>query len=133
MAAGYIWSNSTTFTADSAVETLVPIPCPHRGEIRGFNLVQTTGDLEGVDAKLVTSNQDTAPNIDLPVEAFLLDTMTIANAATVVSANNLDIAFINRDGTPTSPQRFLYLRITPDGTGTKSFVFTLTIDATKAK
>lgn len=133
--ASTIWSGTTTFTATSGAETVVPVKMPHRGILRGYALVQTTGADNKFDADLYSSNQETEPNSVLPAEAFHV--LSLSDFANVVSdqdvvaiAENSDVnvAYLNRDGTPTLPQRFLYLRITPNGSGSKNFVLTVTVE-----
>lgn len=126
--ASTVWSGSKTFSATSGTETLVAVPVPHRARIRAYSLVQTSGSNNGATAKLLTSKQDVTPNSDLPESSFLLETLTIANNTASVSDNNTSLAYVNRDGTPTTPQRFLYLRVTPAGSGAKDFVFSLTVE-----
>jgi hypothetical protein len=128
--ASTIWSGETTFEAGSGEQTVVPIRVPHRGIIRGYSLTQTSGANAGAAAALYTSKQDTAPNSTLPAEAFhILD--IVLPAAAKVDNHSAEVAFINRDGTPTNPQRYLYLKITPAGAGAKNFVFSVTIEVPK--
>lgn len=126
--ASTVWSGSKTFSATSGSETLVAVPVPHRARIRSYSLVQTSGANVGATAKLLTSKQAVAPNSALPESSFLLDTITISSGVASASSNNTSLAYVNRDGTPTSPQRFLYLRITPAGSGSKDFVFSITVE-----
>jgi len=130
-----IWSGTTTFTAPSGTETVVPVKMPHRGTLRGYSLVQITGANNKFEADLYSSNQETAPNSELPDEAFHV--LSLADFADVVSDpdvvaiaenNSVSVSYLNRDGTPTLPQRFLYLRITPNGSGNKNFVLTVTVE-----
>lgn len=122
-----IWSGETVFEATSGSETVVTINVPHRGVIRGFSLSQTSGVNAGAAAALYTSKQDTAPNSALPAEAFHVLDITLT-AAAKVDNHNLNVAYLNRDGTPTNPQRYLYLKITPAGSGAKTFVFSITVE-----
>lgn len=135
-----IWSGTTQFEAVSGSETVIAIPCPHRGVLRGYSLMQLTGDNDGLeDAQLYTSSQEDEPNASLPEEFFHLVTITDIGEVVedpdvplVYESNQLQIAYINRDGTPTNPQRFLYLRITPSGAAesepVKTFAITVTIE-----
>jgi hypothetical protein len=125
--ASTIWSGETTFTATSGTETSVTIKVPHRGIIRGYSLTQTSGTNAGAAAALYTSNQATTPNSALPAEAFHVLSVTLP-AATKVDNHELNVAYLNRDGSPSNPQRFLYLKITPVGSGAKDFVFAITIE-----
>lgn len=125
--ASTIWSGETTFTATSGAETVVALKVPHRGILRGYSLTQTSGTNAGATAALYTSKQDTTPNSALPAEAFHVLDITLP-AAAKVDDHALTVAYVNRDGTPTNPQRFLYLKITPAGSGAKNFVFAITIE-----
>lgn len=119
--ASTIWSGTTTFTAPSGEETVVPVKMPHRGILRGYSLVQTTGDNDTVAAGLYSSNQETEPNASLPAEAFHVLSLSATNSS-------INVAYQNRDGSPSNAQRFLYLRITPSGSGNKNFVLTVTVE-----
>ena len=133
--ASTIWSGTTTFTAPSGSETTVPVKIPHRAILRGYALVQTTGADNKFGADLYSSNQETEPNASLPAEAFHV--LSLADFADVVSDqdvvaiaenSNVNVAYLNRDGSPSNPQRFLYLRIKPNGSGEKDFVLTVTVE-----
>lgn len=123
-----VWSGSKTFTAPSAAATTIAIPMPHRGVLRGYTLAQTSGTNAGFTADLYTSKQDTAPNSSLPASVFHLVTITAANGVAVAENKTADISYVNRDGTSTNPQRYLYLKITPAGSTDKNFVFSVTVD-----
>lgn len=122
-----IWSGEKSFSATSGSETVVAIPMPHRGVLRGYSLSQTSGTTAGAAAALYTSNQATEPNSNLPAEAFHLLDITLT-AAAKVDNHNLTLAYLNRDGSPSTPQRYLYLKITPVGSGAKNFVFAVTVE-----
>lgn len=124
MSSNTIWSGSKSFSVPAGEATLVPIAMPHRGILRGYNLVEAGGGSVGTfTAALYTSNRAKAPNSDLPEDAFKLFSFDQTKAAD----EEVDVSYLNRDGTPTLPQRFLYLKITPSGSGTKNFVFTTTV------
>jgi hypothetical protein len=133
--ASTIWSGTKTFSATGGEESVVSVPMPHRGILRGYSLVQLTGGDDGFTADLYTSNQETAPNSTLPTEAFHLlslsdvaDTIVDPDVVAIAENNNVNVAYLNRDGTPSNPQRFLYLWITADGTGAKNFALTVTVE-----
>lgn len=128
--ASTIWSGETVFEATSGEQTVVTIKVPHRGIIRGYSLTQTSGANAGAAASLFTSKQDAPPNSTLPAEAFHLLDITLPTAAKVDN-HDVELAYVNRDGTPTNPQRYLYLKITPAGSGAKNFVFAVTIETTR--
>lgn len=124
MSANTIWSGSKSFSVPAGSATLVPISMPHRGILRGYNLVEASGGATGnFTATLYTSNRASTPNSTLPEDTFKLLSFDQASAAN----EETDISFLNRDGTPSVPQRFLYLKITPAGSGTKNYVFTVTV------
>jgi hypothetical protein len=125
--ASTIWSGETSFEAASGAQAVVALKVPHRGILKGFSLTQTSGANAGAAAALYTSKQDTAPNSALPAEAFHILDITLP-AAAKVDNHSLDVAYVNRDGTPTNPQRYLYLKITPAGSGAKNFVFSVTVE-----
>jgi hypothetical protein len=125
--ASTIWSGETTFSATSGSETTVTLNVPHRGIIRGYSLSQTSGANAGAAAALYTSNQATAPNSELPAEAFHVLDITLPTAAKIDN-HSLSVAYVNRDGTPTNGKRYLYLKITPAGSGAKNFVFSITVE-----
>jgi len=125
--ANTIWAGETVFSATSGSETVVRLNVPHRGIVRGYSLTQTSGTNAGATAGLYTSSQLTAPNNTFPAEAFHILDITLP-AAAKVDNHNLNVAYVNRDGTPTNAQRYLYLKITPSGSGVKNFVFAVTIE-----
>lgn len=133
--ASTIWSGTKTFSATSGQETIVPVPMPHRGILRGYSLVQRNGAKAGFEADLYSSNQETAPNSNLPAEAFhvlslsdFADVTTDPDVVDIAENTNVNVAYVNRDGTPTLPQRYLYLWIKPAGTGSKNFVLNVTVE-----
>lgn len=133
--ASTIWSGTKTFSAPSGEETIVPIPMPHRGTLRGYTLVQLDGAKAGFEADLYASNQETEPNASLPAEAFhvlslsdFADVLADSDVVDIAENTNVNVAYLNRDGTPTNPQRYLYLWITPAGSGSKNFVLTVTVE-----
>ena len=96
---------------------------PHRGVLRAYNLVDAGGGAVGnFTATLYSSKQDKAPNNALPPDTFKL----LSFDQTAAANNDINVSYLNRDGTPTNPQRYLYLKITP--AATKTFVFSVTVD-----
>lgn len=126
--ASTIWAGEKTFTAPGGSESLIGIPMPHRGILRGYSLTQTSGANAGFNASLYTSNQEKTPNSTLPAEAFHLLDISAGNTVSKVDDHDTSISYLNRDGTPTNPQRYLYLRITPAGSGAKNFVMSVTVE-----
>jgi hypothetical protein len=133
--ASTIWSGTKTFSATSGQETVIPVPMPHRGILRGYALVQTNGDNTKFEADLYSSNRETAPNSALPAEAFhvlsladFADVVADPDVVAIAENSNINVAYLNRDGSPSNPQRFLYLWIKPNGSGSKNFVLTVTVE-----
>lgn len=133
--ASTIWSGTKTFSATSGSETVIPIPMPHRGILRGYTLVQRTGAKAGFEADLYSSNQETAPNSTLPAESFhvlslsdFADVIADPDVVDIAENTSVNVAYQNRDGSPSNPQRFLYLWIKPSGTGSKNFALTVTVE-----
>lgn len=133
--ASTIWSGTKAFTAVSDQETVIPIPMPHRGILRGYSLVQRTGAKAGFTADLYSSNQETEPNASLPAESFhvlslsdFADVVADPDVVDIAENTNTNVAYMNRDGSPSNAQRFLYLWIKPAGTGSKNFALTVTVE-----
>lgn len=133
--ASTIWSGTKAFSAPSGSETVVPIPMPHRGILRGYTLVQRNLDKDGFEADLYSSNQDNEPNASLPAESFhvlslsdFADVVADPDVVDIAENTNVNVAYLNRDGSPSNPQRYLYLWIKPAGTGTKNFALTVTVE-----
>lgn len=130
-----VWSGTTSFTAVSGQETVIPIRAPHRGILRGYVLAQLTGGNNKFEADLYSSNQETAPNSNLPAEAFhvlslsdFADVVADPDVVAIAENTSVNVAYLNRDGSPSVPQRFLYLWIKPNGSGSKNFTLTITVE-----
>jgi hypothetical protein len=96
---------------------------PHRGVLKGYSLVEAAGGSTGnFTAALYSSKQDKAPNSDLPADTFKV----LSFDQTTPFKNDLNVSYLNRDGSPSNPQRYLYLKITPSAT--KTLVFSVTVD-----
>jgi len=118
-----VWSGSVTFTANSGEATTVAVPMPHRGVLKGYSLAEAAGGATGnFTAVLYSSKQDKAPNNALPADTFKV----LSFDQTTAFKNDLNVSYLNRDGSPSNPQRYLYLKITPSAT--KTLVFSVTVD-----
>ncbi len=118
-----VWSGSVTFTANNGEATTVAVPMPHRGVLKGYSLAEAAGGATGnFTAVLYSSKQDKAPNNTLPADTFKV----LAFDQTTAFKNDLNVSYLNRDGSPSNPQRYLYLKITPSAT--KTLVFSVTVD-----
>lgn len=118
-----VWSGSVTFEATGSQANTVAVPMPHRGVLRGYSLAEAAGGATGnFTAALYSSKQDKAPNNALPADTFKV----LSFDQTTPFKNDISVSYLNRDGSPTNPQRYLYLKITP--ASTKSLVFSVTVD-----
>ena len=118
-----VWSGSKEFTTNAGSATTVAIPMPHRGVLKGYNLVEAAGGATGnFTATLYSSKQDKVPNNALPADTFKV----LAFDQAAAFKNDLNVSYLNRDGSPTNPQRYLYLKITT--AAVKNFVFSVTVD-----
>lgn len=115
-----IWSGSKTFTVPSGSKTVVAIPAPARGTLRGYTLLQSSGAAAGFTADLYTSDKT-------PENVYHLLAISAAASATTAENTALDIAYQNRNGTPSLHERLLYLKITPAGSGDKTFTLSVTV------
>lgn len=123
-----IWSGSKTFTCTSGEESVIAIPAPHRGKLRGYTLVQINGAADGFDASLYSS-QKTPEEIYHLINLTDMAEVTEDSDVVAIAENNvLEVAYQNRNGSPSLPERFLYLKITPAGTASKSFTLSVTVE-----
>jgi len=123
-----VWSGTQNISVTAGTATVVPIRMPYRGILRAYSLVQTSGANTGATAKLLSSKQDKAPNSTYPEDTFLVTNLAVTNGQTTAAATDVNLAYQNRDGDPSNGQRYLYLKLTPAGEGTKTFVFTVTVE-----
>ena len=128
--ANVIWSGKKEFTAASGTETVVPIPAPPRGILRGYTLVQATGGANGFEANLYASQKSPEEVYHLLSLSDSAEVVTDSDVVAIAENNSINIAYQNRNGTPSIHERLLYLKITPAGTGTKSFVLSVTVETT---
>lgn len=120
-----VWSGSKSFSIPAGSASVIDIPMPHRGILKGYSLVAADGGATGnFTATLYTSKRTEAPNNTLPEAAFKLLSFDQATPAD----EDLNLSYLNRDGKPSTPVRYLYLKITPAGSGTKNYVFSVTVD-----
>jgi hypothetical protein len=123
-----VWSGTQNISVSAGEATVVPIRMPYRGVLRAYSLVQTSGANVGAAAKLLSSNQETEPNSLYPEGAFLVTSFSLDNGQNAVIEQDVNLAYQNKDGDPSNGQRFLYLKLTPAGTGEVTFVFSVTVE-----
>jgi len=115
-----IWSGSKTFTGTAGQKTIVAVPAPPMGELRGCIVTQVSGTTSGFTAKLYTTASQTPT---FPLSHYLI--ADVSAGAAEYAAYNLNIAYMNRDGDPTNRIGYVYLHITPVAAG--NFTVTLTV------
>lgn len=113
--ASTIWTGKKEFSAVGGTESVVAIPAPARGILRGYTLAQLSGVTAAATADLYTSTKT-------PENLYHLVSLSVAEN------NDLNLAYHNQDGTPSVHQRYLYLKITPAGTGDKTFALSVTVE-----
>lgn len=118
-----IWTGYVNFSATGTSPSVIAIPAPHRGILRGYRLILDNGNaLPNLTAKLYTSNPDSPAGGE---NKSLFEVLSFNQAA--AADDTVDISYLNKDGTPSLPQRFLYLEITPGDTTARNYVFSVTV------
>lgn len=123
-----VWSGSKTFTVPSGAETVVAIPAPARGVLRGYTLVQTTGAAAEFAASLYSSDKAPEEAYHLLNLSDMAEVVVDSDVVAIAENNTINVAYQNRNGTPSVHERLLYLKITPAGTGDKSFTLSVTVE-----
>ena len=110
---------------------------PHRGTIKAINLNEvgagtTSGVFEIYDSEAAAKFLVGSSSLSA-VEGGEADAHSITDGEVTITggqyrANNLDIPYINRDGTPTNPVKRLWMRINLSGSGTKQMSLSMTIE-----
>lgn len=115
-----IWTGSKSFSGTAGQKSIVAVPAPPMGELRGCIVTQVSGTTSGFTAKLYTT---AAQSPSFPMSHYLI---VDASAAGAEFANyDLNLAYMNREGDPTNRIGFVYLHITPVATG--NFAVTVTV------
>lgn len=135
-------------------EVRVELRVPHRGVIRGIRFEQVTG-VDAACAFELYNSRKAAPagpvlssssGASFPA-AGLSESLTEAeegaraaysvfgektmSSGTPFAEYDVGYMYSNRDGTPTNPQRKLYLALRPAGTGFKQYALTLIIETSR--
>ena len=123
-------------------ERHVELRVPHRGVIRGIRFEQIAGVDAACDFELYNSRR-AAPTDQSGSSESLAEAVDGSRAAYSVfgeksmasgtpSADyDANYMYSNRDGTPTNPQRKLYLALRAGGTGSKQYAITLIIETSR--
>ena len=127
------------FDVEAGKSSLVQLNVPHRGTIRSLSLSAPGG---GAGAFEIYSSENAArravaeDNGDefsssagtedfVPVASQLLNG-TLVSGATL--QGNLNVPYVNSDGSPTNAIQRLWMRLSPDGSGFLSFVLSMVIE-----
>lgn len=124
-------------SATSGEPNDIELGLPMRGTIRKLIVNQVTGNDEGysfdlynneaaVKAAVGSESSDSAAA--QPNQHKVIPTQTVAPGSRAVEHWEKVWAYANADGTPSTRKTRLYLRITPNGTGIKSFELSFAID-----
>lgn len=132
--AGTIWTGEKTFIVSGSETVLIPVPAPHRGILRGYRIIQTSGPDGGMAYSIFTSKKVADFDPDSPASDGLRKQLELVQGSVAAMGDgigdpDLNLAYINRDGTPTNPQRFLYVEVTPAlPENTREYSITITIE-----
>lgn len=137
---GIPYEKSVDVVASSGADSYHIIPFPHRGQITKLLVVQSSGNADGFAVELYNSEDAVPADSSLSSSSsagdgrsrdnfVVIPEVAVGGGATALHESGT-YSFANRDGSPTNPQRFVYLRITPEGSGDKDFTVTIAIDQT---
>jgi len=130
------YSKSFEIEVTGGVEEHVALSFPHRGTIKQVRMVQVEGTEEGFDFDLYNSRQpmenaegesesDAGSFVD-PRTCQIIPTQDTAGDSVVIDSPN-GYPYCNADGSISVPEKFVYLRLSADGTGAKTFQLSLTM------
>jgi hypothetical protein len=118
-------------------DQLVELKVPHRATIQSINLNEVGGGTTGGSFEIYDSEPAALYRLGSAsaseVEGGEEEAHSITNGAITItagaySARNLNIAYVNRDGTFTNPVRRLWMRVLLTGSGTKLFSLGMTLE-----
>lgn len=132
------YEKTVQVTADSAQANHVAIPFIHRGRINKVLVKQLDGVDAGFRFDLYNSRQpmidnsqssavgdEVAPDIDHLAYQIIPTQNVAAGPLTMFTELGDGYEYRNVDGTYSVPQRFVYVRLEPHGTGPKTYQITL--------
>ena len=111
---------------------------PHRGSIERFVIEQISGSLDGFTVDMFDTREICPPSGSESVAAStevgermhkVFPTKSVDEGEVAIEDFDGSWEYVNRDGSPALPKRYLYLRITPggDASAEKKFDMALTI------
>lgn len=125
------------FEIEAGSDQLIELKVPHRATIRSLNFNEvgsgtTGGSFEIYDSKpaglfeLGSASAAEVEGGEATAHSITNGAITLSSGA--YSARNLDIPYVNRDGTATNPVRRLWMVVNLSGSGTKLFSLGMTIE-----
>jgi len=126
MAANIPYSRDFTLTVAGGTPSTHELKFPHRGTLRSIAIKSVNGGGAtgaGLSIGLYSANQLTPGS---PDNTRLLWSAT--PSGDTHNTGNIDIAYTNREGSPSNPVSKLYAVITAGGSGTKTVTVSLTCD-----
>lgn len=127
------YQNETQVSLNSGVETILKLPAPARGSVQRLLIRQTTGTKAGYIANLYCkqppANLGSSAGPDgIALEMFrVLPLIQVAAGEIDSQQFQLNAGYQNRDNTVV-PTTNLYLAITPNGSGAKTFDISWTVE-----
>lgn len=131
-----VYERDWELTAEGGQDNFYTLDFPHRGDIVRLIAKQVGGEAQGYSLDLYSS-QEILPEVQSesssgagnpPIDPDLFEiipTQSVGVGGTKVELKGVEYGYCNRDGTPSVPEKKIYLRITPGGTGTKVFQLVL--------
>lgn len=123
------------FSAPGGEETVVELRVPWRGIINTVRLNQVSGVEVDAAFRLYQSRCAANPGGSCGSEELPSDPDSYSvfgekerTANTPFAEFEKNYPFVNKDGTPSNPQRRLYLSIEPEGSGDKEWSLSMEID-----
>ena len=111
---------------EAGSDQLIALGVPHRAIIKAINFSEVGGGSTGGAFELYDSEPPTADGNGHDAHSLTDGEITFSGGS--YRGQQLDIPYINRDGTPTNPVRKLWMRANLTGTGTKAFSLGMTIE-----
>ncbi len=125
------------FTVPAGESSLVQLNVPYRGTIRSFSLAAPDGgggtfelyNAEEPARAAVAAGNGSSESVGaaIPPANYVIYDGTLDDGISV--DRELNIPYVNRDGTPSDGVSRLWLRLTPDGSDDLVFVISLTIES----
>lgn len=117
----------------------IQIKTPHRGIIKSVKFEQVAGNAAACTFEVFTSAKACPPGssqsseslsegVEGPRSAYSIFGQKAMSAGSAFEEYEKDYYFTNKDGTPTNPQRKLYVELIPDGSDPVVYALTLEME-----